>query len=120
MTKPKKPVLHKEKPRKFFVKEDFSKENLIQGGLIRPGILVLSFLSFMAGIILFIDALQGSLNAMKWAGSLMIFSFILTAYSIYTSLQDEHSVFRNLNVGFKVTLFVFEISIFHQIMLLIL
>jgi hypothetical protein len=56
---------------------------------------------------------------MKWGGSFLIFSFILTAYSIFTSLQDEHSIFRNLNVAFKVTLFVFEVSIFHQIILLI-
>ena len=119
MKHPRKPVLHKEKPRKSFIKSDFTRENIIKGGLIRPGILVISFLSFIGGITLFFDALQGSLNAMKWAGSLLIFSFILTAYSIFTSLQDEHSIFRTLNVAFKVTLFVFEISIFHQLILLI-
>lgn len=119
MKKPKKPVLHKEKVRTKFSKEDFTKENLIKGAFIRPGILTLSFLTFVGGLVLFIEALQGSLEAMKWAGSLLIFSFILTAQSIYTSLRDEHSVFRTYNVGFKVVLFVFEISIFHQTILLI-
>ncbi len=119
MKKPKKPVLHKKKIRTSFTREDFSKENIIQGGFIRPGILILSFLSFLGGMIFFIKSLQGSFEAMKWAGSLLIFSFILTAQSIYTSLKDEHTIFRTLNVGFKMVLFVFEISIFHQVLLLI-
>lgn len=92
---------------------DFSKENFIEGGIIRPGVLMLAFSSFIGSMFLL---LMGNL---KWGGSLIIFSFILSLYSIYQSFTDEQSIFRTLNLVFKFILFVSEIMAFNYILTLL-
>ena len=93
---------------------DFSKENLIEGGLIRPIILMASFFSFIIAMFLLL------IGDLKWGGSLIIFSFILNLYSIYESLKDEPSIFKKMNLGFKFTLFLIEIIAFNWVLIQIL
>ncbi len=120
MKKPRKPILHKAKETFKLSKRDFSKENVIEGAIIRPAILTLSFVSFLVGVLFFLNAIQTSqADAYKWGGSFILFSFVLTLQSIYSSLKDEPSKFRNYNLGFKSVLLVFEISIFHSLLTLI-
>ena len=91
--------------------KDFTKENFIEGALIRPGLLMLGFSAFVCGMFLLL------LNNYKWGGSLIIFSFVLNLYTIYESLKDEPSVFRTLNIGFKLVLFIAEIMAFNWTLL---
>ena len=106
----------KKKTNKKFVsriQSDFSRENFIEGGIIRPIILMASFFTF---IIAMFVILSGNL---KWGGSLIIFSFILNIYSIYESLTDKESIFRTLNLVFKLLLFISEIIAFNYILTII-
>lgn len=97
-----------------FKKTDFSKENLIEGGLIRPTILMISFFTFIFAMFLLL------INNLKWGGSLIIFSFILNTYSIYVSLSDDSSIFKTMNLIFKFSLFLCEIIAFNWVLILIL
>ena len=94
--------------------EDFSRDNFIEGGLIRPAILMIAFFTFLLAMFLLL------VGDLKWGGSLILFSFILNLYSIYESLGDETSVFKKLNLGFKFTLFLFEIIVFNWVLINIL
>ena len=89
------------------IREDFSREHFIEGGLIRPIILLVSFSSFILAMFLLL------LEEYKWGGSVIIFSFVLNIYSIYESLNDKDSIFKTLNLIFKITLFSFEIIVFN-------
>lgn len=91
-------------------KKEFSRENLIEGGLIRPAILMISFFAFILSMFLIL------IGDLKWGGSGIIFSFILNLYSIYESLKDEPSIFKKMNLGFKFTLFLSEIIAFNWIL----
>lgn len=105
------------KVKKFLLgmtEKDFSRENFIEGGLIRPAILMTSFFVFIFAMFLL---LMGDL---KWGGSLIIFAFVLNLYSIYESLSDEKSIFRTMNLGFKFVLFFFEIVAFNWVLIQIL
>ncbi|MDA3856111.1 MAG: hypothetical protein PF569_07680 [Candidatus Woesearchaeota archaeon] len=100
---------------------DFSKENFIEGGVIRPLILMSAFFSFIiAMFLLLLGAKDMDLNMLKWGGSLIIFSFVLNLYSIYESLKDKPSIFKNMNLGFKFTLFLIEVVAFNWILATIL
>ena len=102
-------IMIKKKIKKHFFKmtdEDFSRENLIEGGLIRPVILMTSFFTFLLAMFLLL------MRNYKWGGSLIVFSFVFTLYSIYQSLKDKSSIFKRMNLAFKFILFLFEIVIF--------
>lgn len=103
---------HKNKEKHIFgmSDEDFSKENFIEGGIIRPAILMLSFITFIGAMFLLL------IGNLKWGGSLIIFSFILNLYSIYESFTDVSSIFRTLNIGFKLVLFISEIMAFNWLL----
>ncbi len=103
-----------------FLKSDFSKENVIEGGVIRPLILMLSFVTFLLGMFLLLLGSQGNASFLKWGGSAIIFSFVLNLQSIYTSLTDEPSFFRTMNLSFKMVLFLFEIMAFNYVLITIL
>ncbi len=90
-----------------FTKEDFSKKNFIEGGIIRPSILLSAFLLFVIAVFLLL------LQNYKWGGSFIIFSFFLNLSAIYISLTDEDSIFRTMNLLFKIVLFISEIVIFN-------
>lgn len=106
---------HKNKEKHIFgmTDEDFSRENFIEGGIIRPAVLMLAFITFIVAMFLLL------IGNLKWGGSLIIFSFVLNLYSIYQSLTDESSIFRTLNIGFKIVLFVSEIIAFNWILTVI-
>lgn len=104
----------KERKGFHFVDEDFSKENVIEGGVIRPLILMLSFVTFLLGMFLLL-ASQTNFQLLKWGGSAILFSFVLNLYSIYTSLIDKPSYFRTMNIAFKLVLFVSEIIAFNYV-----
>jgi hypothetical protein len=95
-----------------FKESDFSRENLIEGGFIRPAILMIAFFSFILAMFLLL------IGDFKWGGSLIIFSFVLNLFSIYESLGDEPSIFKNMNLGFKFVLFIFEIAAFNWVLML--
>lgn len=103
-----------------FLKSDFSKENVIEGGVIRPLVLMVSFVTFLLGMFLLLLGSQGNSSYLKWGGSAIIFSFVLNLQSIYTSLTDEPSFFRTMNLSFKMILFLFEIMAFNYILVTIL
>ncbi len=92
-----------------FTKEDFSKKNIIEGGVVRPVILLLAFSLFILAMFFVLLGVQGATWGLKWGGSLVIFSFILNMYAVYLSLCDEPSIFRTLNLIFKLVLFAAEI-----------
>lgn len=95
-----------------FSKEDFSKENFVEGAVIRPAIMMVSFFVFVGALFLLL------LGNVKWGGSLIVFSFILNLDSIYKSLLDEASIYRTMNLLFKLVLFVIEIVAFNYVLLL--
>lgn len=104
----------KEKKNAFsFRKEDFSRENFIEGGIIRPAILMISFVTFIIAMFLLL------IGNLKWGGSLIIFSFIFNLYSIYTSFTDDPSIFRTMNLVFKLILFGAEIVFFNYLLYLL-
>lgn len=118
-----KEVKHEQKLKKkevrdglHFLKSDFSKENVIEGGVIRPLVLMVSFVTFLLGMFLLLLGSQGNSSYLKWGGSAIIFSFVLNLQSIYTSLTDEPSFFRTMNLSFKMMLFLFEIMVFNYIL----
>ena len=100
-----------------FTKEDFSRENFIEGGIIRPAVLMSAFIMFMIAMFLLLLGAKGDTVAMKWGGSMIIFSFILNLEAIYMSLTDTSSIFRTLNLAFKIVLFIAEIYIFNWILI---
>jgi len=91
--------------------KDFTKEKFIEGAIIRPSILLTAFVSFISAMFLLL------IQNYKWGGSLIIFSFIFNLYTIFESLKDEESVFRTLNIGFKLILFLSEVMAFNWILL---
>jgi hypothetical protein len=91
--------------------KDVSGERFIEGALIRPATLLLSFIIFLFAMFFLVG------GNMKWGGSLIIFSFILTLSSIYQSLTDEEGLFRTLNLCFKLTLFVAEVIAFNMLLM---
>ena len=93
--------------------EDFSKENFIEGGIIRPAVLMLAFISFIGAMFLLL------IGNLKWGGSLIIFSFIVNLYSIYQSFTDENSIFKTLNIAFKLVLFISEIIAFNWVLMIL-
>jgi len=95
------------------IKKDFNKENFIEGAILRPAVLMLSFFTFLISIFLMI------MGNLKWGGSGIIFSFILNIYSIYQSLTDKPSIFRTLNLSFKLVLFLSEIILFNYVLTLL-
>ncbi len=117
----KKPVnkTHPKKSNSFFLglkfsKDDFSKENLIEGGIMRPALLMIAFATFIGAMFLLL------IGNLKWGGSFIIFSFILNLYAIYISLIDKPSAFRTLNLGFKLLLFLSEVMAFNWVLMNIL
>lgn len=103
-----------------FEEKDFSKENFIEGGIVRPLILMVSFFSFILAMFFLILGAQGNVSGFRWGGSLIVFSFILNLYSIYMSFSDKSSIFRTLNLWFKLILFLCEIIAFNYFLVLIL
>lgn len=106
-------MVHTKKHKKRFLgmqDDDFSNENFLEGGIIRPAILTLSTISFAVAAVLL------AYNNLRWGGSAIIFSFVLIMYSIYQSLGDKPSKFRTLNIGFKVSLFIIEVAAFNWIL----
>lgn len=103
---------HKNKEKHIFgmSDSDFSRENFIEGGIIRPAVLMLAFISFIIGMFVLL------IGNLKWGGSLILFSFIINLYSIYQSFTDEPSIFKNLNIGFKLVLFIGEILAFNYVL----
>ncbi|MCA9495340.1 MAG: hypothetical protein KC589_00200 [Nanoarchaeota archaeon] len=100
--------------------EDFSRENFIEGGLIRPAILMVSFVAFIVAMFLILlGASNSNPTAMKWGGSLVIFSFIFNLNSIYQSLTDKLSIYRSMNLGFKFVLFASEVVAFNWVLTLV-
>ncbi|MCA9459373.1 MAG: hypothetical protein KC550_02380 [Nanoarchaeota archaeon] len=103
-----------------FSDEDFSRENFIEGGLIRPAILMTSFIAFVVAMFLILlGASNSNTTAMKWGGSLVIFSFIFNLNSIYNSLTDSLSIYRSMNLGFKFVLFASEVVAFNWVLTLV-
>lgn len=105
-------VTHGHKSQKKILgitKEHFTKEKFIEGAIIRPLIMMASFLTFIVAIFLLL------IGDLKWGGSFIIFSFILNLNSIYLSLTDEISKYRNANLIFKVVLFLIEIAVFNWV-----
>lgn len=94
--------------------KDFTREKFIEGAILRPSVLMLAFVSFIGGMFLLLN------NNLKWGGSLIVFSFITNLYAIYESLKDEDTIFRTLNVGFKLVLFLSEVMAFNWLLLQIL
>ena len=94
--------------------KDFTKENFLEGAIIRPSMLLAALTSFILGMFLLL------VQNYKWGGSLIIFSFIVNLYAIFQSLSDEDSVYRTLNIGFKLILFLAEIMAFNFILMNIL
>lgn len=87
--------------------KDFTKENFIEGAIIRPSMLLAALVSFILGMFMLL------IDNYKWGGSLILFSFIINLYAIYLSLTDEDSIYRTLNIGFKLVLFLSEIMAFN-------
>lgn len=96
-----------------FTKEDFSKANFVEGAIIRPAIQFIAFFTFIGSLFLLL------IGDLKWGGSLIIFSFILNLYSIYKSLTDESSIYRTMNLIFKLVLFIIEIATFNYVLALL-
>lgn len=93
-----------------FSDKDFTKSNFIEGAIIRPGILLVAFLTFIMGMFAFVS------GSLKWAGSLIVFSFVLNVYGIYITFKDEPSFFRTMNFAFKLVLFIGELIAFNWVL----
>ena len=91
--------------------KDVSGMHFIEGAIIRPATLLLSFVIFLFAMFFLVG------GSMKWGGSLIIFSFILTLSSIYQSLTDEEGLFRTMNLTFKLVLFIAEVIAFNMLLL---
>ena len=71
-----------------------------------------AFFSFVIALLLLVFGIQlENYDYIKWGGSFIIFSFIFNMYSIYESLKDEPSIFKTLNLIFKITLLILEIFV---------
>jgi hypothetical protein len=92
-------------------KEELTKKNFVEGAIIRPAIQMLAFVTFIIGIFFIL------IQNYQWGGSMIIFSFVLNLGSIYKSLSDEASIFRSMNLGFKLVMFLAEVMIFNFILL---
>ena len=112
----------KESRRGFeFIEADFSKENFLEGALLRPAVLLISFISFLVGVFLMLLGVPSrGEELLMWGGSAVIFAFVLNIQSIYFSLNDEPSYFRTMNLVFKLILFIAEIVAFNFLLTLIL
>lgn len=95
------------------IKKDIKDEEVLEGLLIRPAILMTSFITFVIAMFMLL------VGNFKWGGSLIIFSFVLNIYTIYQSLSDEKSIFRTLNLVFKLVFFIAEIVAFNWLLLTI-
>jgi hypothetical protein len=93
--------------------KEFTRENLIESIFIRPFIQMLSFATFIIAMFLLV------IENYEWGGSLIIFSFILNMSSIYKSLCDEPSIYRTLNLTFKLVLFTAEVIAFSYLISII-
>lgn len=93
--------------------KEFTKGQFIEGAVVRPGILFFAFASFVVALFLLL------LGNLKWGGTLVVISFIANMYSIYLSLGDKPSVYRNMNIAFKLILFVAEIISFSWVLALV-
>jgi hypothetical protein len=87
--------------------KDFTKENFIEGAIIRPSMLLAALVSFILGMFLLL------IDNYKWGGSLILFSFIINVSALYQSFGDEDTIFRTLNIGFKLILFLSEVMAFN-------
>jgi hypothetical protein len=87
--------------------KDFTKENFIEGAIIRPSMLLAALTSFILGMFLLL------IDNYKWGGSLILFSFVINLYALYQSFGDEDTIYRTLNIGFKLVLFLSEIMAFN-------
>ncbi len=105
--------LKKKKTFMGVIEEEFHNEHFIEGAIIRPAIQMLSFVSFIISMFLLL------IGNLKWGGSLILFSFILNLESIYRSLTDKPSIYRTLNLGFKLVMFVAEVALFNYVLMLI-
>ncbi|NQZ84204.1 MAG: hypothetical protein HRU03_00660 [Nanoarchaeales archaeon] len=94
--------------------KDFTKENFIEGAIIRPSMLLAALVSFILGMFLLL------IDNYKWGGSLIVFSFIINIYALFQSFGDEDSIYRTLNIGFKLVLFLSEIMAFNYVLINIL
>lgn len=95
------------------VKQEIKAGEALEGLVIRPAVLMVSFISFIFAMFFIL------LQNLKWGGSLIIFAFVLNIYSIYQSLSDNPSIFRTLNVIFKIVMFIAEIIVFNYILILL-
>lgn len=106
--------VHRKGKKKDFlfneIKNDIKEGEILEGMVLRPMILMISFISFIAAMFILL------LGNMKWGGSLLIFGFVLNLYSVYQSLEDEASIFRTLNISFKLVLFLSEIVVFNWLL----
>ncbi len=91
--------------------KEFSSVNILEGMIIRPAIFMVSFISFVLAMFLLI------FNDLKWSGSLIIFAFILNLETIYKSLTDKPSIYRTMNLIFKLTMFISEIILFNYVII---
>ena len=91
--------------------KEFSSKNILEGMIIRPAIFMVSFISFVLAMFLLI------FNDLKWSGSLIIFAFILNLETIYKSLTDKPSIYRTMNLIFKLTMFISEIILFNYVII---
>jgi len=89
--------------------KDFSKDNFLEGAIIRPLIQITSFAAFIFAMFLLL------IDNYKWGGSLIMFSFVLNLSSIYKSLMDKPSIYRTMNLAFKLILIIAEIVAFNYI-----
>ncbi len=105
----------KEKKEKSFMdlfpEEEFTKENFIEGVIYRPAIFLISFLSFIISVFFIL------IQNYKWAGSFIVFSFTFNIFSLYQSFEDKNSIYRTLNLIFKLTIFIAELVIFNWIII---
>lgn len=115
------------KGKKYFLgmtSKDFSRENMIEGGLVRPLILLLSFLTFVISMLFVVFSVKADpitqANYLRWGGSGIIFAFVLNLYSIYETLGDKPSIFKNMNLIFKLALFTLEVFLMGYVMTYIL
>ena len=95
------------------IKHDLKGDAAMEGLVLRPALLMSAFLTFIGAMFLML------IGNLKWGGSLLIFSFVLNLYSIYQSFCDNDSIFRTLNLFFKIVLLVGEILAFNWILVML-
>ena len=111
----------KQHPKRFSfssdLKEDFTNEKFIEGGIIRPLYQMAAFTAFVVAVFLLLIGAGGSDAMMRWGGSLIIISFVFNLYAIYLSLCDKPSIYRTFNLAFKIIIFLAEIALFNWILI---